>query len=219
LTIEPLVDVVAEFGAAIADAVGKPYNLENSRVERFLRGYASKRVDMINGTTREAIQEAIRSDRPRDAVSEVFRHARDQRAAMIAETEVVRASNFAAIDAGKWVKVLDRKRWATRQDARVRHEHMGLHGQTVPWNEKFRSPGGYTGPGPGSMTGGAAMNSRCRCSAVPVSPQVVDEFDQDPVDLYDALRQPFIEQTEAAWRKVFDEQEAAVLAALDDQEG
>jgi Phage Mu protein F like protein len=213
--LDPLVDVVAEFGGAVADAVGKDYNLANPRVEKFLRGYASKRIEMINGTTREQLHEALGADDPRAAVREVFRHARDERAKLIAETEVVRASNFAAIDAGKWVKVLDRKRWATRRDKKVRPEHAGMHGQTVGWNEKFRSPYGNTGPGPGSMTGGAATNARCRCSAVPVSQTVVDEFDQDPVVLFDNLRQPFEERLEQHWRQVFKEQEAAVLAELE----
>ena len=214
LTIEPMIDVVAEFGGAVADAVGKVYNLDNPRVEKFLRGYASKRIAMINDTTREAVHEALKADDPRAAVREVFRQARAERADLIAESEVVRASNFAVVDAGKWVKVLDRKRWATRQDAKVRHEHVGLHGQTVDWAAKFKSPSGYTGPGPGSMSGGAAMNARCRCAAVPVAQEVVEEFDRDPVELFDALRRPFEEQVAQAWAKVFDEQEAAVLAEL-----
>lgn len=195
--------------------MGKDYRLDNPRVEKFLRGYASKRIDMINGTTWEALREAIASDDPRAAVREVFRHARDARARTIAASEVVRASNFAAIDAGKWVKVLDRKRWATQRDNRVRAEHAAMHGQTVAWNEKFRSPFGHTGPGPGSMTGGASNNANCRCSAVPVRAEVVEEFDQDPVELFDALRAPFEEQLERHWRAVFAEQEAAVLAALE----
>ena len=65
------------------------------------------------------------------------------------------------------------------------------------------------------MTGGAAMNARCRCSAVPVGQEVVEEFDQDPVVLFDNLRQPFEERLELHWREVFKEQEAAVLAALE----
>jgi Phage Mu protein F like protein len=210
-----MIDVVAEFGGAVADAVGKDYRLDNPRVEKFLKGYASTRVDMINATTREALQKALAADDPKAAVQEVFRHARAERAELIAESEVVRASNFAVVDAGKWVKVLNRKRWATRQDSRVRPEHMGLHGQTVGWNEKFKSPYGNTGPGPGSMTGGAATNARCRCAAVPVAQTVVEEFDRDPVELFDALRRPFEGRVQRAWQRVFDEQEAAVLELLD----
>ena len=59
------------------------------------------------------------------------------------------------------------------------------------------------------------MNIGCRCSAIPVGKNVVDEFDQDPVELFDALRAPFEQQLARAWRKVFTEQEAAVLAELD----
>ena len=68
----------------------------------------------------------------------------------------------------------------------------------------------------GSMSGGAAMNVGCRCSSVPVRAEVVEEFDRDPVELFDDLRAPFEERLEQAWRNVFREQEAAVLAVLGD---
>jgi hypothetical protein len=210
-----MIDVVAEFGGAVADAVGKDYNLSNSRVERFLKGYMAKRVGMINTTTRDAVNRALDSDDPATEVRRVFDQARRVRAKAIAESEVVRASNFAAVDAGKWVKILDTKRWASQRDGRVRHEHVGLHGQTVPWNDKFTSPSGFTGPGPGSMSGGPEMNARCRCAAVPVHKGVVGELDDDPVAVFDGLREPFIRQMTRAWRKVFDEQEAIALAEFD----
>ena len=170
LTIEPLIDTVVEFGTVVGAAAGKDYRLDNPRAVKFLRGYMVERVAMINTTTREELHQALKEPDPRAAVRAVFDKARSSRAEMIAETEVVRASNFAAVDAGKWVQVLDRKRWATRQDARVRHEHRGLHGQTVDWSARFKSPSGHTGPGPGSMSGGAAMNARCFPGETSVSP-------------------------------------------------
>ena len=45
--------------------------------------------------------------------------------------------------------------------------------------------------------------------------EVVEEFDRDPVELFDALRRPLERRMQRAWRKVFDEQEAAVLAELE----
>jgi Phage Mu protein F like protein len=217
LTIDPLIDVAAEFGTAVADSVEKSYRIDNVRAERFLKKYMSDRVEMINATTRDAIQEALESDDPRTAIENVFHHARDVRAPAIAETEVVRTSNWAAIDAGKWTAELEFKRWATQHDSKVRHEHRGLNDQIVGWNENFVSPSGYQGPGPGSMSGGANMNMRCRCAAIPARrPQATELGDYgDPVDLYEDVRAPHVEDLTRAWRRVFDEQEAAVLAELE----
>lgn len=208
--------MVAEFGGAVADAVGKDYRIDNPRVEKHLKQYASERVDLINSTTREALHEALKSGDPRAAVREVFKQARDERAKLIAETEVVRSSNFGVIDAGRWSRVLTRKRWVSRQDGHVRPEHSGLHGQTVDWTAKFRSPSGYTGPGPGSMSGGAAMNNRCRCVSLPIREEVLEEIGDEPITIFDNLRRPFEERMEHAWRQIFAEQERAVLEALDE---
>ena len=80
LTVEPLVDVVSEFGTVVGDSVGKDYRVNNSRVEKFLKSYMIERVDMINATTRDALQKALQSDDPRQAVRDVFRRARESRA-------------------------------------------------------------------------------------------------------------------------------------------
>ena len=96
VTVEGLIDTVIEFGTAVGDSVGKEYNAANARAQRFLKGYMTERVDMINSTTRKAVQKALKDENPKAAVRKVFRQARAHRAKSIAETEVVRAIAAAA---------------------------------------------------------------------------------------------------------------------------
>jgi uncharacterized protein with gpF-like domain len=214
LTVEPVIDVIAEFGTTVGESVGKNYNIANSRVQRFVRDYMSARVEMINATTRKELLDALeRSDDPAAAVRRVFRHARGERAELIAQTEAVRSSNFAAIDAGKWVARLDRKTWASQQDGRVRHTHQVLHGQTVEWNDYFVSPSGARAKFPAEF-GVPDEDCGCRCAAIPAGAEALEDFAADPVELYDALRRPYEEALARAWRRVFTEQERAILADL-----
>lgn len=199
----------------VGDSVGKNYNVANSRVEKFLKAYMTERVQLINGTTRDALQKALASDDPHGGVRRVFEDARERRAKMIATTEVVRGSNFAAIDAGKWVGELSKKRWSSQLDPVVRHDHDEMEGQTVDWNERFTAPNGSQAHWPGGFKE-PELSVNCRCAALPSRENQRRDLGEfgDPVDLYENVRRPFVRQLEAAWRRVFDEQEAAVLAEL-----
>jgi uncharacterized protein with gpF-like domain len=165
-TVSPLIDTIADFGTAIGDAVAKDYNIANSRAEKFLQGYMQTRVDMINATTREAVQKALTADDPQAAVRRVFEVAKTSRAKLIADTEVVRASNWAAVDAGKWVGELDFKRWVTQEDSHVRHAHHEMQDQVVAWNDPFEAPNGSHAQWPGGFRE-PALSVNCRCAAIP----------------------------------------------------
>jgi hypothetical protein len=210
-----LIDTIADFGSVVGASVGKDYNLLNSRVEKFLRAYMTERVDMINATTREAVQKALESDDPQAAVRHVFEVARDSRAKMIALTEAVRASNWAAVDAGKWVGALDYKRFVSLMDGHERHTHHSMNNQIQPWNSDFVSPSGAHGPVPG-MFGVPDEDIACRCAVLPARVAQTRELGDygDAVQLYEDVRSPHVQALEAAWREVFSEQEAAILAAI-----
>lgn len=199
----------------MSDAIGKEYNLLNSRAERHLREYMAERVDLINGSTRRALIKALDSDDPQGAVRHVFQVARDSRAQQIAVTEVVRTSNWAALDAGKWQAALDLKRWTSLMDGEERHAHHEMHNQVVGWNEDFVAPNGSKAKWPGAFKE-PELSVNCRCAALPARPGQRADLDDfgDAVTLYEDLRRPFVDQMESAWRRVFDEQEAAVLAQL-----
>ena len=62
----------------------------------------------------------------------------------------------------------------------------------------------------------ASLDARCRCSAIPskASQQEILAEYGDPVEIYDDVRKPHVKEVEKAWRKVFREQEAAVLEGM-----
>jgi uncharacterized protein with gpF-like domain len=60
---------------------------------------------------------------------------------------------------------VEHKRWLSSRDAYVRPSHRALDGQIVPADQPFRG-GGIEGMHPGSMSGGAASNARCRCLSI-----------------------------------------------------
>jgi hypothetical protein len=170
---------------------------------------------MINATTRKALRKALDEDDPVAAVRHVFEIARSSRAKQIAASEVVRSSGFAAIDAGKWNAELDLKTWISQRDSHVRHTHEVLDGQTVGWLEDFISPSGAHGPAPGQL-GRPEEDIGCRCFPVPSRPGTRRELTQGQAvqEFADQLRQPFEQDLEAAWVRVFNEQEKAALELL-----
>lgn len=218
LTIEPLIDAIAEFGTAVGDSVGKDYRINNPRVVKHLRQYLSERVPMINQTTRDALLAALKNEEPRAAIRKVFEQAREHRATLIAQSEISRSSSFAAIDAGKWVGALDFKQWISQRDEKVRHTHAAMDGQIVGWLEDFVSPSGAKGPYPGAL-GTPEEDIACRCWPAPTNKTAKRNLADGRAlqETADALRAPMIEEMTAAWRKVFDEQEAALLAELDEE--
>ena len=102
---------------------------------------------MINGTTREQLHEALEADDPRAAVREVFRFARDERAKLIAETEVVRASTSRRSMRGSGSRCSTASVGDAPGQAREAMSMRGMHGQTVDWSAKFKSPSATPGRG------------------------------------------------------------------------
>ena len=87
-----------------------------------------------------------------------------------------------------------------------------MHHQRREWNERFESPNGHTTKFPGGF-GVADLDVNCRCAALPSrAAQRLDlnEFG-DPVEIYEDVRKPHVEEVQRAWRKVFREQEAERL--------
>lgn len=65
------------------------------------------------------------------------------------------------------------KRWVTRRDHKVRHEHSAADGQTVPASEPF-NVGGYPMMYPGDRSAPARLTVNCRCVMVAVGPRLRD---------------------------------------------
>lgn len=84
---------------------------------------------------------------------------------------IIRTESHRAHEKGK-AEAVDRatsqgvtmtKTWISSKDERVRDDHIGMDGQTVPVDEDFVAPDGSRGPHPGEM-GSAAQDINCRCT-------------------------------------------------------
>jgi uncharacterized protein with gpF-like domain len=101
------------------------------------------------------------------------------RARRIARTEVMRASNYAAMEGAKLHNFEVDKVWIASRDLRTRriprdsYDHFHMDGATVPYNEPFTSTGkkGDTvlaaQPGDPNAPAGFTINCRCTVGFVP----------------------------------------------------
>lgn len=127
----------------------------------------------INKTTIEQIRVVIMEGLANGAtipeiaaeIDDIFDHAHKVRAMTIARTEVLGATNFAAIQTYRQIGV-PYKAWLATLDERTRDTHAEAHGQRVPINEKFEV-GGYRMNHPGDPTAPAKEVVNCRCTVTP----------------------------------------------------
>lgn len=127
----------------------------------------------INQTTIEQIRAAIMTGLANGAtineiaseIDNIFDHAQKVRAMTIARTEVLGATNFAALQTYKQIGV-PYKRWLATLDERTRDTHADAHGQTVPIDEKF-DVGGHRMNHPGDPSAPAKEVINCRCTLTP----------------------------------------------------
>jgi hypothetical protein len=85
------------------------------------------------------------------------------RAARIARTEIVNASNVGSLEGAKSLRMPMEKTWLATRDSRVRDAHGMVDGQTVMLEETFLVDGDNM-QGPGDPTASAANVINCRCS-------------------------------------------------------
>jgi SPP1 gp7 family putative phage head morphogenesis protein len=217
------------------------FDILNPLILEHLAEFSGTRISGINDTTLAAVRDALTEgvaigedmDRLARRVRDVFEEATDVRSTIIARTEVMRSSNWATHEAHKASGVVDMKRWVATYDGRARDSHEAL-GRRAPipltepftWEDhKAMHPGGF---------GVAALDVQCRCTTVAVIEDVPEDPDfrsataitkeGEPTAqeakleatwrAFVAKAEPWEEQAQAAMRRAFRKQEAAVLAAL-----
>lgn len=122
--------------------------------------------DIVWANARQQLADGIRegdsirqlADRVRTAAA-----VSEPRARTIARTEVVGASNSAAIAQARSAGVPMRKLWMATEDARTRPSHVIADGQTVELDEPF-DVGGFLLDFPGDPTGPPQEIISCRCA-------------------------------------------------------
>jgi HK97 family phage portal protein len=203
------------------------FNAVAPTVDEFLREQSATRIKgLVDETTRQALRleletgvalgESIRDISAR--VRSVFTQATEARAEMIARTEVIRASNWAATEAQK-VAGIARRAWVATRDGRAREEHLALDGVEVPIDEPFKA-GGASAMYPGDF-GIASLDVGCRCTVAAVLDDPDKAFTPDELDAvwrrFDSGIRPWEADAERALRRGFRSQEGDVLRALEDR--
>ena len=129
--------------------VNQPFDTLSSPVSDYLREHAAEFIFEINKTTREELKETLAKGveekegvaQLRKRVNEVFKQATKERAAMIARTEVIRASNFASKESYRQSGVVKGVEWLSEKDDRVCEHCLDLDGKTIELEENFFSRG------------------------------------------------------------------------------
>lgn len=105
----------------------KLFFLNSVAVENFIRKDSLKYIKAIQQTTADLIKEALSSSLAngdgipviKDKISQIYLEATTYRAETIARSEVMRATNFAALESYRQSGVVKRKRWITSFDERT----------------------------------------------------------------------------------------------------
>lgn len=219
-------EIVAAFGQDMLDtlAVGIDFDLLNPGVVYFLENEAGKYIKGINETTLKALRETLVEgveagesiSKLAKRISVVFEDAKGRRAATIARTEVVRASNFGGWEGMRQGSV-EEKEWLATRDSRVRDAHLAMDGQIKPVDQPFVAPGGQTAMYPGNF-GVASLDINCRCAVAPVlGGKTMYDTEEKRVAAwkrYDADLRPWERRMETAVKKGFQSQQDAVMEVL-----
>lgn len=150
-----------------------------ARMAGYVKSHLAERLVSITGETRtqalrimnRVIEAGIESGQGVDVIA---RNMQKQlikdgialnrfRAARIARTEIVNASNVGSLEGAKSLRIPMEKTWLATRDSRVRDAHAMVDGQTVMLEETFLVDGDNM-QGPGDPTASAANVVNCRCS-------------------------------------------------------
>lgn len=129
--------------------VGVSFDVTSPEVAEFLNQYVPPFAEKVNaetaralsGTLGEGITEGEGMDLLRTRVMNVFAHAAEYRAQMIARTETIRASNAGAEASYIQSGVVEGKEWFTALDERVCEFCDPMHEQTMGLGEAFFAKG------------------------------------------------------------------------------
>lgn len=155
---------VEDVGASIS------FNVSSTAAAEFLSDHVAKFTFDVNKTTRDRVTKILvekfetgsTQAEITSAIQAEFEFAERYRAARIARTESGIAGNSGFHD-GMIQAGVERKRWISSRDAKVRHSHEVADGQEVGINDPF-DVGGSLLDHPGDPNGPADEIINCRCA-------------------------------------------------------
>jgi HK97 family phage portal protein len=145
----PVTHSIAEtVGKAEAARLGFDEGYHGDRTVNFLKAVAARYASGINATTKGQIDAAIADDTD---PAEVFKVAKDSRAAGIGQAVTTYSAGFGTVEAAKQIAydndVKPTKTWVTGPNPRP--EHAAMDGETVGIDEDFSDGNGWPGGDPG----------------------------------------------------------------------
>ncbi|MCF8009634.1 MAG: phage head morphogenesis protein [Halanaerobiales bacterium] len=152
------------------------FDLDNPRVENFLRVKEQHFAENVNETTWEGLKgsliEGVREGESipdlENRVTDIFDGAKANRSEMIARTEVNGSANLGAYEGYRQTGVVERKTWLSALDERTRPAHRQAHNQTVDMDKNFTVKNESL-EYPGDPSGSASNIINCRCTLLPVT--------------------------------------------------
>lgn len=141
----------------------------NRRVNTFLEQELKNRAEYVTATTQKIVTDKISEGREEGldgeeialSLNEVVQN--EERMAMIAETEIHGAREFAMYEVANRVSKHYHKTWLAVGDEKTRADHASADGQTVPAEASF-IVGGEAMDHPGDSSASAKQTINCRCS-------------------------------------------------------
>lgn len=147
-------------------------NAKQLKLVREVTDYTMEQLnDVVVDGIRDALAEGFTQGETIRAIGEriddIYQLANENRAGLIARTEIVSASNAGALEGMKQAGV-EGKEWLDSNDDRVRESHQGMDGQRVPIDQDFQSPLGAHLNAPGDPSAPAEEVINCRCTVIGV---------------------------------------------------
>lgn len=162
--------------------IGGNYEMDE-RAARYIRMGLGKLSTSITATQKEKITDALADgisagegiDQLSDRVRKVFGDLREYQAKAIAQTESIRAANFASRDAWEQSGVVEGKEWVTEHDGSVCPYCDPLDGKVIDIDDSYFKLGDkYRGDADTTIkvdyadVGEPPLHVNCRCVIVPV---------------------------------------------------
>jgi len=170
-------------GDSLNNLVGISFDMNTEAVQEFILAESAKFTAKLNETTLSGLtatlQDGVRLGESipklRDRIQNIFTTATKSRAEMIARTEIIKSSNFAAEESFVQSGVVEGKEWVTAFDERTCQMCMDMDGKTMGLGKAFFNEGSSHTWSDGSETlfdyediVDPPLHPRCRCSILPI---------------------------------------------------
>lgn len=176
-------NTVEDKAREIFDFLGEPRQLNTHTVaaKRFLEKQGLLFISQVNSTTIERLRKTLGEgllkgegiDKLSERVTEIYNTADENRAELIARTEVLQATNFATEEAYKQSGIVKGKEWLTAIDERTCSYCNEMDGKVIELTKNYYEDGDNITTEEGTFEVNKnisypPLHPNCRCTLIPV---------------------------------------------------